>query len=92
MVQLLPTNVGPHDYQAKPSDAQAIANADLLVKNGLEMEFFLDDMIENAENADLVVIDSSEGIVTLASAGDHGHDHAKPEFDNGLSVIRKAEN
>jgi zinc/manganese transport system substrate-binding protein len=80
VVQLLPTNVGPHEYQAKPGDAQAIANADLLVKNGLEMEFFLDDMIENAGNAELVVIDSSEGIATLASAGDHdSHDHAKED-------------
>lgn len=79
VVQLLPTNVGPHEYQAKPGDVQAIANADLLVKNGLEMEFFLDDMVENAGNAELVIIDSSEGITTLASAGDHGHDHAKED-------------
>ena len=79
VVQLLPTNVGPHEYQAKPGDAQAIANADVLGKNGLEMEFFLDDMIENAGNAELAIIDSSEGIATLASAGDHGHDHAKEE-------------
>lgn len=79
VVQLLPTNVGPHDYQAKPGDVQAIANADVLVKNGLEMEFFLDGMIENAENADLVMIDSSEGVNTLASADDHGHDHGKGE-------------
>ena len=79
VVQLLPTNVGPHEYQAKPGDAQAIANADVLVKNGLEMEFFLDDMIENAGNAELAIIDSSEGVATLASADDHGHDHAKEE-------------
>jgi zinc/manganese transport system substrate-binding protein len=79
VVQLLPTNVGPHEYQAKPGDAQAIANADLLVKNGLEMEFFLDDMIESAGNAELSIVDSSEGIATLASAGDHGDDHAKEE-------------
>jgi zinc/manganese transport system substrate-binding protein len=78
VVQLLPTNVGPHDYQATPGDAQAIATADVLVKNGLEMEFFLDDMIENAENADLVIIDSSEGIATLAT-DEHGHDHAEGE-------------
>ena len=84
VVQLLPTNVGPHDYQAKPGDAQAIANADVLVKNGLEMEFFLDDMIENAENAELTIIDSSEGVATLASAHDHGQDHAKEEgHDHG---------
>ena len=79
VVQLLPTNVGPHEYQAKPGDAQAIANADVLVKNGLEMEFFLDDMIENAGNTELAIIDSSEDIATLATADDHGHDHAKEE-------------
>lgn len=80
VTQLLPTNVGPHDYQAKPGDAQAIANADVLVQNGLEMEFFLDDMIENAENADLVIIDSSEGIATLAyEEQGHDHDHAEGE-------------
>ncbi|MDA0266229.1 MAG: zinc ABC transporter substrate-binding protein [Cyanobacteria bacterium] len=80
VTQLLPTNVGPHDYQAKPGDAQAISTADVLVKNGLEMEFFLDDMIENAENADLVIIDSSEGIATLAT-DEHSHDpdHAEGE-------------
>ncbi|MEM6837580.1 MAG: zinc ABC transporter substrate-binding protein [Cyanobacteria bacterium P01_C01_bin.120] len=77
VVQLLPTNVGPHDYQATPGDAQAITNADVLVKNGLEMEFFLDDMIENAGNAELAIVDSSEGIETLAYAADDGHDHAK---------------
>ncbi len=75
VIQLLPTNVGPHDYQAKPSDAQAIADADVLVKNGLEMEFFLNDLIDNAGNADLVVIDTSEGIAVLSNDDVEGHDH-----------------
>ncbi|MDB9496414.1 zinc ABC transporter substrate-binding protein [Spirulina major CS-329] len=82
ITQLLPTNVGPHNYQAKPGDAQAIATADVLVQNGLEMEFFLDDMIENAENVDLMIIDSSEGIATLEideHGHDHDHDHAEGE-------------
>ncbi|NET37905.1 MAG: zinc ABC transporter solute-binding protein [Cyanothece sp. SIO1E1] len=98
VVQILPTNVGPHDYQAKPGDVQAIATADVLVKNGLEIEFFLDDMIENAENADLVIVDSSEDIATLsfeeeeahAEGDEHGHaeekdhDHAEGEHhDHG---------
>ncbi|MGF1538724.1 MAG: metal ABC transporter solute-binding protein, Zn/Mn family [Elainellaceae cyanobacterium] len=84
VVQLLPNNVGPHDYQATPGDAQAIANADVLVKNGLEMEFFLDDMIDNAGNAELVVLDSSEGIDTLEISGDHDHGRAKEDgHDHG---------
>ena len=78
VTQLLPTNVGPHDFQAKPGDVQAVANADVLVKNGLELESFLDDMIENAENPDLVTVDSSEGVDTIASSGGH-HDHGEKE-------------
>lgn len=80
VTQLLPTNTGPHDYQAKPADVQAIANADILVMNGLEMEFFLDDTIDNAENADLVIVDSSEGISTLAIG--EGHDREGEAHDD----------
>ncbi|MEO1446754.1 MAG: zinc ABC transporter substrate-binding protein, partial [Cyanobacteria bacterium J06635_11] len=81
VTQLLPTNVDPHDFQATPGDVQAIANADVLVKNGLELESFLDDMIENSENSDLVTVDSSEGVETLASSGhlDHGHGEEKAD-------------
>ncbi len=82
VTQLLPTNVGPHDYQARPEDAQRIAQADVLVKNGLEMESFLDSLIENAGNANLKVIDSSVGVATITTesiegkAHDHGHSHS----------------
>jgi zinc transport system substrate-binding protein len=62
VTQLLPTNVEPHDYQAKPGDAQKLAKADVLVQNGLEMEGFLKELIKNTGNAKLKVIDSSQGI------------------------------
>ena len=67
VTQLIPLGTGPHDYQAKPSDVQLLNQADVLVQNGLEMEEFLEDMIDNAENADLAVIDSSDGVLTISS-------------------------
>ena len=48
VILLMPTNVDPHDFQASPAAVQALASADVLVKNGLDMEFFLDDLIANA--------------------------------------------
>lgn len=81
VTQLLPTNVGPHDYQAKPEDAQKLAKADVLVQNGLEMEEFLEDLVKNAGNTNLKVIDSSRGVQTITTesiegkAHDHDHDH-----------------
>lgn len=82
VIQLLPTNSGPHDFQSKPSDVQAVANADVLVKNGLEIEYFLDNLIENAANSDLVTIDSSEDIVALASGDEEEHDDHAEEKDH----------
>jgi len=78
VTQLLPTNVAPHDYQAKPEDAQKLAQADVLVQNGLEMEEFLENLVKNAGNANLKVIDSSQGVQTITTESIEGdaHDHA----------------
>lgn len=75
---LIPTNQGPHDFQAKPGDLAALRQAQVLVKNGLNVESFLDKLVASAENPALVVIDTSKGIPTLESEvhdHDHGHDH-----------------
>ncbi|MBE9141194.1 zinc ABC transporter substrate-binding protein [Nodosilinea sp. LEGE 07088] len=79
VIPLMPTNVDPHGFQASPADVQALANADVLVKNGLEMEVFLDDLIANAENPDLVMIDSSEGISVLSNEEVEGHSQSKAD-------------
>ena len=89
VIPLMPTNVDPHDFRASPADVQALASADVLVKNGLDMEFFLDDLIANAENPDLVIIDSSQGVPVVANEAveghgkadghDHSHDHDHAE-------------
>ncbi|NJN29541.1 MAG: zinc ABC transporter solute-binding protein [Synechococcales cyanobacterium RM1_1_8] len=76
--QILPSNVSPHDYQAKPTDAQRIAQADVLVQNGLELESFLEPMIENAGNPDLKIIEASAGLDLIAMA-EEGHDHGHEE-------------
>ncbi|KZR91203.1 metal ABC transporter solute-binding protein, Zn/Mn family [Synechococcus sp. MIT S9508] len=90
---LIPPNLGPHDFQATPSDLTDLSGANVLVKNGLEMEEFLDDLIDSAGNKDLVVIDSSRGVKTIKAAGgghhddhhddhhDHGHGHSHGEYD-----------
>lgn len=54
-----------HEYQSTPDDVRAIAEADVLVQNGLNMEEFLDSTIESAQNTELVVINASENIDPL---------------------------
>lgn len=79
VIQLLPTSVGPHDFQAKPEDVRKLSQANVLVQNGLEMEEFLDDLVKNAGNDKLKVIDSSQGVKTIASEAIEGHGHSHAE-------------
>ncbi|MGQ9838453.1 MAG: metal ABC transporter solute-binding protein, Zn/Mn family [Cyanobacteriota bacterium] len=73
---LLPTNVGPHDFQARPEDIRLLSQADVLVINGLGIETFLDGLIASAGNPRLLIIDTSEGIPTLTTEEpEHGHEH-----------------
>ena len=77
---LIPANRGPHDFQATPNDLVLVSKADVLVKNGLGLETFLDKLITSADNPNLKVIDSSRGVATLGNpeaelGHDHDHDH-----------------
>ena len=78
---LVPPGTEIHEYQAKPKDVQAIAEADLIVKNGLGLEEFLQDTLKNAQNAKLKQIDASNGIQPLqevsplVKAEQQDHDH-----------------
>lgn len=54
-----------HEYQSTPTDVQAIAQANVVVKNGMGLEAFLENTIKNAENPQLKVIDASQGIASI---------------------------
>ncbi|MBL1177701.1 metal ABC transporter solute-binding protein, Zn/Mn family [Pantanalinema sp. GBBB05] len=62
---LIPPGTEVHEYQSTPAAVQTIAQATILVKNGLGIEEFLDDTLKSAENRDLKVIDASQGIAPL---------------------------
>lgn len=69
---LLPSHLGcPHDYVVTPQNMQQLTKADILVINGLGMEFFLEASLKKA-NPNLTVIDSSKGISDLLPDGSRG--------------------
>jgi zinc/manganese transport system substrate-binding protein len=61
VTQIIKPNVDPHDYEPTPADIQAIATAELVVKNGVGLEEWLDRTIEAAGFAGTVV-DTSAGV------------------------------
>jgi len=79
------TLVGPngdaHVYQPTPGDAKAIAEADLIVVNGLGFEGWFDRLFKASQSKALVAV-ASAGVVPLTMKDDdegeahHGHTHA----------------
>lgn len=83
---LVPPGTEVHEYQATPANVQAIATADVLVKNGLGLEEFLEDTVKNAGNLKLKQVEASQGIKPVTeispveettSEEEHGHEHAE---------------
>ncbi|MGZ4705518.1 MAG: metal ABC transporter substrate-binding protein [Acidimicrobiales bacterium] len=61
---VLQPNVDPHDYEPSPADLQAIADADVIVKNGVDLEKWFDDTVASASPRGAIV-DASEGVDVL---------------------------
>uniref|UniRef100_UPI0025B54D3F metal ABC transporter substrate-binding protein n=1 Tax=Trichocoleus desertorum TaxID=1481672 RepID=UPI0025B54D3F len=82
---LIPPGTEVHEYQSKPGDVQAIAQADVLVENGLGLESFLGDTIKSAQNSKLVIIDASRGITPIGEVAPNHHEsdeHGHAEAGN----------
>ena len=45
---LLPENVDPHDFEPRPSDVEALAGADRVLRSGGEVDAWLDDLLDSA--------------------------------------------
>lgn len=87
---LVPAGTSVHAWEPKPSDVKRVAEADLVIANGLGLEEFLDDLLANTENPDVVVVDTSEGVETLEFGDvvefheEDGHDeHEGQEDEHG---------
>jgi ABC-type Zn uptake system ZnuABC Zn-binding protein ZnuA len=60
-VTLLKPGIDAHDYEPSPADVEAIANAELVVENGVGLESWLADTIESS-GYDGPVVDASQGV------------------------------
>ncbi len=72
---LIPPGTDPHEYQATPDNARTIAEADVLVTNGLGIEEFLDKLVNSVGNSQLQEINASQNIDPLKEEDDDHHEH-----------------
>jgi len=65
---VLTANVDPHDYEPTPADLDSIANADVIVKNGVGLEKWFDQTITDAGPKGTIV-DASQGVALRTGDG-----------------------
>jgi ABC-type Zn uptake system ZnuABC Zn-binding protein ZnuA len=72
---IVPSGVGPEDYEPRPADARRIADAELIISNGVGLDDFLDKIITAAGHATEERVVLGDGIPTVTVNGE-----ANPHF------------
>lgn len=84
---VITTLVGPdgdaHAFEPAPEHARRIARADLVVRNGLGFEGWMDRLLEAADGS-AGVVTASDGVERIEASGhDHGHEHDHGHHHHG---------
>lgn len=90
---IVPIGGDPHIYEATPKDAQMVADADLIFRNGLTFEGWLNELIENA-GSKAEVITVTQGITPISSLvyQNATDPHAWMDARNGLKYAENIKN
>lgn len=67
---IIPAGVGPEDYEPKPDDARTLADAGLIVSNGIGLDDWLNDLIEAAGEDAAPRLVLGEGLETITVEGE----------------------
>lgn len=89
VITLVPPGASPHTYELTPSQAEQVAKARLLVLNGVGLEYWADKVIQSADNPDLIVVDTSQGIEILEGDADEpgGNPHIWLDPQNAIVQV-----
>ncbi len=86
---IMPIGSDPHLHEPTPRDAKMVAAADLVLVNGLTLEGWLNELIENA-GGDAEVVTVTEGIQAIESQTykNASDPHAWMDARNGIQYIK----
>ncbi len=75
---LVPPGSNPHTYQIQPNQMADLSKASVLVLNGAGLEFWADRVADAADNPELIVTDTADGLHIMDEEAGHGHEHGNP--------------
>ena len=66
---IIPPGVGPEDYEPKPNDAKSLADAQLIVSNGVGLDDFLDRLLSSTGSGAATRLVLGQGLPTIEVDG-----------------------
>ena len=85
---LVGANADAHVFQPAPQDAKRVAEAKLVVTNGLGFEGWIDRLIKASGRKPMVVV-ASKGINPIKSKDDHGHGGLDPHAWQDVGNVKR---
>jgi zinc/manganese transport system substrate-binding protein len=74
---LMPNGADPHEFQPSAKDAERLANADLVVENGLNLEEGLEDALDQSRDDGSRIFTATDHVKLLAFGADHAEEIAE---------------
>ncbi len=81
---LVPPGVEPHEWEPAPRDLAKVAEGNVFIYCGAGLESWVEKAINNINNPNLIVVDTSEGIDLFYA--DHNHSGHGP-VKNGMEMV-----
>lgn len=67
---IIPEGTEPHDFEPKIRDFESVNSASIFVYNGLGMEAWVDNTLQNVNNKNLIIVNASKGITPIKVSED----------------------
>lgn len=83
---MVPPGAEPHTFEPTPQQVRQLADADIYVKNGAGLEFWLDKLL--SVNKEMTILDSSQGIDLIGEGGAEVDPHTWLSLRNAAIQVR----
>jgi zinc transport system substrate-binding protein len=83
---MVPPGVEPHTFEPTPQQVRQVADADIYVKNGAGLEFWLDKLL--SVNKKMMVLDSSQNVDLIGETGSESDPHTWLSLLNAANQVR----
>ena len=79
---IIPDGSDAHNFDPKPMDLKDLNKTDIFVYNGLDMEEWIDSILNTLEGTDVKKVEASTGIEALSAIEEDDHEHDEEDHDH----------